>query len=372
MKIIEVITDTNIGGAGVLLTNRMSCTDFEKYTTWVLLPRASKLIGRLAETGVKIIETDCKGDCSWSFEDVRKYRKEIRRISPDIINCHGSFSARVAAMLEGVDVKICTRHCVYPIKPSEKLFAAVNNGISNAFIAVAHSAKENLLNMGIDERKIHVIINGANALKSTSDTEKAKLREKLGISSDTTVLIMCARLEECKGHKYLLNAIKLLKAKGMNCVALLVGDGSQRRSLEEYCKLTGICDMVKFIGFAENVSPYMNIADININCSVGTETSSLSLSEGMSLSVPAIVSDYGGNPYMVKDGENGLVYPRGNSEALASCIQRLIVDRNIYCKMKINARERFENELNSSLMTEKTNELYDNLLRISRKAHLRT
>ena len=106
-----------------------------------------------------------------------------------------------------------------------------------------------------------------------------------------------------------------------------------------------------------------NITDINVNCSVGTETASLALSEGMGLSIPCVVSDFGGNPYMVKDGKNGIIYPRGDSVALADSIEVLCNDYTLYEELSRGARKRFDEELNVNHMTEKTYEFYELMLR---------
>jgi glycosyltransferase involved in cell wall biosynthesis len=103
--------------------------------------------------------------------------------------------------------------------------------------------------------------------------------------------------------------------------------------------------------------------DVNVNCSVGTETSSLALSEGMSLGIPAIVSDYGGNPYMVRHGINGLVCPQGDSLALAEAIERLSREKTLYTRLSRQARLRFAEELNAEAMTKKTEKLYAELFR---------
>jgi glycosyltransferase involved in cell wall biosynthesis len=94
---------------------------------------------------------------------------------------------------------------------------------------------------------------------------------------------------------------------------------------------------------------------------VGTETSSLALSEGMSLGVPCVVSDYGGNPYMVRHGENGLVYPAGDVDRLAKSIKFMLSKEDEYKKMSDASLTRFKSELNCASMTEKTNRLYDML-----------
>ncbi|MBO7310787.1 MAG: glycosyltransferase [Clostridia bacterium] len=369
MKIIEIISDTNIGGAGVLLVNRLKNTDLKKYQTAVALPKGSMLTQRLLDIGVRCIEIDCRGDSSLEVGAIAKYVRLFKKERPDIINCHGALSARIAAKVCRVPIKICTRHCVFSVKKSEKVMGFLNNMLSDRFIAVAHSAKENLKALGVDEQRITVIINGAEPLSKISEQQKQRLRAENGIDKSTFVLAFCARLEECKGHEWFFKAVRLLIQRGENIKVLLIGDGSQRQRLEAQRDALGISESIIFCGFVTDVSHLMNIADLSINCSVGTETSSLALSEGMSLGLPAVVSDYGGNPYMIRHGENGFVVRCGDYEKMAEYIVRFKNDKTLYKKTSLNARKRFEEELNAVSMTEKTNSLYDMLYEIKVKSY---
>ena len=365
MKIVEVISDTNIGGAGVLLINRLKHTDRKKYCTVVLLPMGSKLVARLRDINVDFIETDCRGDKSFDMLAVIRYVKVIKHLKPDIINSHGCLSARIAAFLCGVPIKICTRHCFFSVPeknmPLTKIKGILNSALSDKFIAVAYAAKENLESLNVDSKKIKVIINGAEPIEKYSDLEKNSLRLQMDIKETSCVLCMCARLEPCKGHEIFLKTVKLLIDDGVDCTAIIVGDGNLKNKLQELCQCYGIENNVIFTGFVNDVTPYMNISDINVNCSIGTETSSLALSEGMSIGLPAVVSDYGGNPYMVKHGVNGFVYSCGDHKSMAEYIKALVFDRELYSKMSSESRKRFECELNAISMTEKTHRLYDEL-----------
>ncbi|MBE6576741.1 MAG: glycosyltransferase [Ruminococcaceae bacterium] len=365
MKIVEVISDTNIGGAGVLLVNRLKNTDLETYNTTVLLPRGSALAARLRDVSAEVIEIKCIGDKSFDVFAVFKYLRIIKRLAPDVINCHGALSARIAAKLCRVPVKICTRHCVFPPKYKNKLLVKIigkiNTALSDRFIAVAYAARQNLLELGVDKDKITVIINGAEQLKILDSAQKSAQRKSLDIATDEIVLIMNARLEAYKGHIWFFEAVKQLIDDGLPIKVLLLGEGSEKEHLLELCGGYCIDKYVIFAGFVDDVAPYMNIADININCSIGTETSSLALSEGMSLGLPAIVSDYGGNPYMVRNGENGYVCRAYDHNALAKCVKKLTYDKELYSKMSKAAVARFNEELNAVAMTKKTTALYDNL-----------
>ena len=367
IKVVEVISDTNIGGAGVLLLNRLEVTDKKIFDETVVLPKGSKLTERLKKLGIRVIEFDGCKDRSFDIFAVPKLCTILKKLKPDILNAHGALSGRIAALMIGVPVKIYTRHCVYPIKKIYKLGAVrllngfVNRILSDRIIAVADSAKQNLVDMGISKNRISVIINGAQGLTKYDENARALVRKSLGIPQNATVVTICARLEKCKDHLTFLNAAALICKKTDAYRFLIIGGGSLASTLSTLVKHLSIENKVIFTGFVNDVSPYMNITDVNVNCSVGTETSSLALSEGMSLGIPAVASDYGGNPYMVKNGQNGYIYPQRNAYELSKSILAL-EDKELYKAMSTNAKERFFTELNAKSMTRKTEALYKSLL----------
>ncbi|MBQ2999425.1 MAG: glycosyltransferase [Clostridia bacterium] len=369
IKVVEVITDTNIGGAGVLLCTRLKYSDRTRIESEVILPRGSELIARLHAIGIRTHEINACRDCSFELSAISQYIALFRQIRPDLINCHGALSARLAAKICGVRVRLYTRHCVYPLPEWQKrgigkfFLGKVQGMLSSHMIAVAYSAKENLTEMGVLASKVSVIINGVQSLRAVSDEEMQALRASLGISGEDTVIGICARLEACKGHSCFLEAAERLLRRDPNYRFLIVGDGSLRKKLEDVCRENRIAPYVIFTGFCEDVSPYFHLMKININCSVGTETSSLALSEGMSIGLPAVVSDYGGNTYMVREGENGFVVPQNDPAKLAEAIFRICSDEALYDRLSRGAKERFLRELNAEAMTKKTEKLYCELFR---------
>ena len=80
-------------------------------------------------------------------------------------------------------------------------------------IAVAQAAKQNLCDMGVDEKYISVIINGVEGLSRYSEAERQEIRASLGMAQDSFVIGIFARLEECKGHRYLLSAMEILSER---------------------------------------------------------------------------------------------------------------------------------------------------------------
>ena len=368
MKVYEAISDSNIGGAGILLVTRLKHSNRKEFQTTVLLPKNSELKSRLREISIPTIEIDGGADRSFALQTIASYCAIFRRDRPQLVNCHGCFSARIAAKICRIPC-VYTRHCAYPPKKwqtmclGKAMIGAIQSFFCDTVIAVADAAKQNLLDMGVPEKKIHVIINGVDGLRKIDERERESLRSDLNFPSYAIVIGICARLEPCKGHFDLLKAAELLLQCADRYRFLIVGSGSMEKELKMFCQSHHLNYAVRFVGFQKDVAPYVNLFDILANCSVGTETSSLAISEAMSLGIPAVVSDYGGNPHMVKNETNGLLYPTHNYTALAEQIHRIANDFELYQKLSVGARERFLSEFQATHMVKQTEALYRSVIR---------
>ena len=78
----------------------------------------------------------------------------------------------------------------------------------------------------------------------------------------------------------------------------------------------------------------------------------------MSLGIPCVVTDIGGNPYMVKNEKNGLVIPCQNPQTLANAIIKLYKDEALYKKCSLGALARYREELNDKIMCKKMTNFY--------------
>lgn len=366
MRVVEIISDTNVGGAGRLLLTRLGGCMEGGFESTVILPRGSALRDDLLKIGAEVREIVGCADRSFSLKGIREILSIIRETEPEIVNCHGCLSGRIAALLGGVPVRIYTRHCAYSvplilrIPPIKQLVGAVSVILSNGAVAVAEAAAENMADMGYPRRRIRVIINGVDGIRRYSESEREAVRRSFGVEGCFVVGIS-ARLEECKDHQCLLRAARILQREDDRYRFMILGDGSLRERLEKLSDSLGISSRVIFCGFHKDVTPVMNCFDLNLNCSKGTETSSLALSEGMSIGLPSVVSDYGGNPYMVREGENGLLYKTGDFFQLAEKIRLISDSHELYERLSDGAYKRFLSELTTQIMNEKLYNYYKEL-----------
>ncbi|MBR6709618.1 MAG: glycosyltransferase, partial [Clostridia bacterium] len=230
--------------------------------------------------------------------------------------------------------------------------------LSTHIIAVAQAAADNLTDTGVDARKIRVIVNGVAAMTPPTPEVRRQLRADCGWDDSHFVVGMSARLEAVKGHRYLLDAMAKLATQDPALRCLIIGTGSCEDELRAHAQSLGIADRVCFAGFVTNVADYVGAMDLVINCSYGTEATSLALAEAMSLSRPIVATTYGGNAYMVEDGYNGYLVPTHDADALVDAILRIRQAPEDYARFAENALVRYHERFTSAAMTRQMEELY--------------
>lgn len=369
IRVLNIISDTNIGGAGRVILNYLNYTDKSRFETLVAVPRGSLLKEPLEQAGAKVYEVDGMADRSYHKDDVKLLKELIRRVKPDLVHTHGSFSGRIAAKRCHVPV-VYSRHSAFPVPaklkypPGRWVNKLVNEHYADRIIAVSPATRDNLTDGGISPKKITVVMNGVAPVERTSPQDRAALRESLGIPEDTVVFGILARIEDYKGHLYLVEAARVLKDRGITGFRVLIaGTGSFEREVARAVKEMGVEDVVEMLGFRSDVARLLSALDVQLNASYGTEATSLALLEGMSLGLPTVASDYGGNPWVIENGKEGFLFPSQNADALADAMGRLILDPELRQAMGRRALERYQREFTGEVFARNTEKIYLDILK---------
>ena len=369
IRVLNIISDTNIGGAGRVILNYLSCADREQFETLVAVPRGSLLKAPLEEAGAVVHEVDGIADRSFSKEDVTLLKDLIRRVKPDLVHTHGCMSGRIAAKFCKVPV-VYSRHSAFPVPaklkypPGRWVNKFVNEYFADHIIAVSPATRDNLTDGGISPKKITVVMNGVAPIPQTTSEEQEALRRDLGIPADTVVLGILARIEDYKGHLDLVQAAKLLKDRGYhNFRVLIAGTGSFEEEVRRAVTELDVADVVQMLGFRSDVAALLNVLDVQLNASYGTEATSMALLEGMSLGLPTIARNYGGNPWVVSHGDNGLIFPARDCGELASSMARLIDCPMEREEMGRDAKERYETRFTAPIFAKNTEDIYRTILK---------
>lgn len=369
IRILNIISDTNIGGAGRVILNYLRYADRNKFETLVAIPRGSLLKPLLEEAEVTVYEVDGMADCSYASQDVKALQALIRRVKPDLVHTHGALSGRIAAKRCRVPV-VYSRHSAFPVPaklkypPGRWVNKLLNEHYADHIIAVSPATRDNLTEGGISPKKITVVMNGVAPVSPISDGEKAALRQSLGLGKDVFTFGILARIEDYKGHLYLVYAAKLLKDRGYSNFRILVaGTGAFEEEVTRAVTEMGVEDVVQMLGFRSDAAALLNILDVQLNASYGTEATSMALLEGMSLGLPTIASDYGGNPFVITSGQNGLLFPSKDSAALADAMAELMDHPEEVSIMREKALETYQSRFTGEVFARNTEQIYENVLK---------
>ncbi|MDO4173601.1 MAG: glycosyltransferase [Eubacteriales bacterium] len=367
LRVLNIISDTNIGGAGRCLINFLKYYDRARYDVGIILPKGSELAEECRKLDAYVIEADIEGDRSLDPRAIPVLRAMVAAAEPDIVHTHGSMSGRIAA--RGSHAKlIYTRHSAFPIPDNMKHGARhqvnrlINELYADRIIAVSKANEENLIDTGVRPEQIDTMMNGVEPVTRASAAEQQRWRERLGLSEQDFVIGILARLEEYKGHLLLVEAAGQLKKEGYPIKVLIAGNGSFEATIRAKIQELGLEDTVLLLGFTRQVSEFLSILDLQVNCSFGTEASSLAMLEGFSIGVPAVVSNYGGNPWQVFGGQNGLLFESKNSADLARCLRRLMDDRDLLRAMSKRAQEIYEERFTGQIFARNIEAVYERVL----------
>lgn len=137
-------------------------------------------------------------------------------------------------------------------------------------------------------------------------------------------LLTVGRLTYQKGYDMALDALDILKKRGLPVRWYVLGEGEERKALERKRAKLGLTEDFVLLGAVENPYPYYAQTDVYVHAT-RFEGKSLALQEALALGCAAVVSDCNGNREEITDGRDGLLCPF-DPAALADCVQRLLED----------------------------------------------
>jgi glycosyltransferase involved in cell wall biosynthesis len=370
IKVLNIISDSNIGGAGRCVLNFLKCYDRQNFLVKVVVPNGSLLIPEIEALGVEVIQVEGIAEKSFDIKAISKLKKIIKKEKPQIVHTHSTLSGRIAAkMCIGTKI-VYTRHSVFPVSKrisqgvGKMINKTLNEFLSDEIIAVAEAAKDNLTEGGISDKKIKVILNGVEPIKIQTDKQIENTKKQYNIVESDFVVGILARLNDYKGHSYLIDAAnQIKKTKGNAVKFLIVGTGDVEAELKAKVKSLDLEDTVIFTGFIKDVPKILSIMDLQVNASYGTEATSLALLEGMSLGIPAVVTNYGGNPGVITDGENGFIVETKNADALAKAILKSVEEDDLRKYMQQKSIEIFKQKFDWHIYAQNIENAYKALIK---------
>lgn len=268
----------------------------------------------------------------------------------DLIHCHylrEHYTALLAKRYRPGLKVVYTNHFVQANDLVTRISNRWMDKRQDQMIAVCNKGKEQLIANGWSGERIQVVFNAVDPEAWAGDRSESTLRQELGIPEDRFVMLCASRFADDKGHKYLIDSVKLLKERTKKPFTLvLAGDGPLLELSKAQVKALGLEDVVTFIGFRKDIKNLYKGSDLYVNSSQH-EALSFLIIEAMAAGLPVIATDMGGNSDIVNDQAGcGLLVTYDDPDSMATAMQKLLEDEALLAKCREGAartiQEKFE------------------------------
>ena len=172
-------------------------------------------------------------------------------------------------------------------------------------------------------------------IRQYDSATRKRLRNRMGIPENSFVLFYAAEFSERKSQKVLIHAMKKLPD---HVLLILAGNGAQLDECRALAEELGLSDRISFPGYLENIGAWYPLADAAVSAS-RSEGLPFNIMESMYAGLPVVASMAKGHTDLIADGETGLLYPYGDSDACALQIMRLINSEDLGKRLSAQARD---------------------------------
>jgi glycosyltransferase involved in cell wall biosynthesis len=272
-------------------------------------------------------------------------RELIARRRPDIIQSHAvksHFLIRLAA-IHRERPWIAFHHGYTWTSPRTRIYNQLDRWSLRAasrVVTVCRPFASDLEEIGVRPERIVVRHNSVKSFSPAREEVVVQLRQTLGISENTQVLLCVGRLSREKAQADLIEAAALMRREGSqaNVRFVVAGDGHDRQKLQDMARSLLVEDWFIFAGQVADLVPYYTMADLVVMPS-HTEGSPNVLLEAMAAGLPIIATAVGGVPEIVENEKQALLVEKHNPMALARAIEQLLNDANLRKRLSEAARQ---------------------------------
>jgi glycosyltransferase involved in cell wall biosynthesis len=215
---------------------------------------------------------------------------------------------------------------------------------------------------GIPLDKLVTIYGGVEGVEKVNVSIDGKKKE-FGFKKNSTVITTVGHLIYYKGIKYLLFSIPKIVREFPTARFLIVGEGIEENKLKKLAGKLNIRENIIFAGLRKDIKEILSITDIFVLPSL-IEGLSNAVMEAMLAEKPVVATHIPGNDELVVDGKTGILVPPRDTDSLASAIINILGNPEEGKKMGINGRKRVKKYFSIDETVRKTEELYENLVRL--------
>jgi glycosyltransferase involved in cell wall biosynthesis len=339
MRIMHVMASRADGGAETYSADVIESLHAAGIAQLAAVPSASRHHARLLAAGVALAEGALEVPIgAWRR---RKLAEAMDGFRPDLVHC---WMRRAASLVPPVTVPRVGWFGGY-YDPAR--FRGCRH-----FIAVTPAIVDHLLAHGIARACAHYV-----PTFPTLEAAPPVDRARLATSTDAIVLLALSRLHDKKGLDVLLQALAQLP----RCVAWLAGDGPLKGQLCALADKLGVAERVRWLGWRTDRGALLRAADVCVLPSRFEPFGTVML-EAWAAATPLVAAASQGPAALIRDGDNGLLVPVDDADALAAAIRRLADDAALRARLIAAGMADYQRGFTREVVTRRLIALYQAII----------
>jgi glycosyltransferase involved in cell wall biosynthesis len=328
IRVLHVLNTLQIGGAEVLVLNLAQGYDRSRFDLRVASLGEDGAIGaRLRAIGVPTFALGRRPGLDPAL--VGKLVGLCRREAIEVVHSHNVapwLYAGPAGRWAGAAVCHTEHSSLLPAQRALWRAERVLATLTRAVICDGDSVRRQLVDQqGLPARKVITIHNGVDLAASAPAADRLAQRRAAGIDGAGPVIGAVARLEPVKDQAMLVRAFTQVLAAEPRARLVLVGDGGQRRALQDQVAAAGIAAHVVFLGARADVAALLPLFDVFALSSL-SEGLPLTILEAMAAGLPCVATAVGAVAEAIVADQTGLLVPARDAAGFAAALLTLVRD----------------------------------------------
>ncbi len=334
MKILYVITSSDVGGAERALTGLLSSVTQQNTVRVVCLKPLGAEAKQWQKLGADVVSFDMIGA---GLGCVSKLVAQLEDFRPNLVHAmlfRAIEFARLACAGRNIPL-ITTPH--FDLSKKSIGLRWLDRALKNID---SLSCAESVSTYNFLLQKQHYAAGKTRLLKNSTEKSlffkdnflKSRIRAEKKILDSQVVYICVARLAKIKQPELLLRAFSRILPNCPHAKLIYVGEGSEKTSLEKFIRAHHLQDHVWLAGEQKNVNDWLNMADVFVLVS-REESLPMALLEAQQVGLPCIVSQVGDMPRQIEHGKNGFVCKNGDETLLSCLLAELYENQSLRQKM---------------------------------------
>lgn len=208
--------------------------------------------------------------------------------------------------------------------------------------------------VGVDTQRFH----------PADESLKLGLRKGMGYNENTFIMFYAAEFNRNKNQAFLIRALSLIKEQIPNSKLLLAGDGPLLNTCKDLAIQQSVENSVDFIGYQNNVGPYLKISDLSVASSI-REGLPVNILEAMASGLPILATENRGHNELVQNGENGYLVSPNDINLFSKRLYQLYQSKELRKKMQSESLHRVRHYSLEAVQPE-LNSIYQKMMPVTR------